>query len=201
LILCNFAHGFEVVEEVLAAVGNTPILASDVTLAELVQLADRQEGESQTDFRSRLLDLRIRLELEFRDLEDSGALFRLDIDLPDSRQTLLERAGGEQALLPRLAEHGLTAADLDELSLRVAAANAYIEQRLRPRISVSLEEIEAEYQSLVVDELEATGRPVPPLTAVRDQIHRVIVERKLNVEIERWLKSAADRREVTRYRR
>ena len=112
----------------------------------------------------------------------------------------MARAGGEDSLLPRLAEHGLTWADLDELSLRMASAAAFAEQRLRPRIRISLEELQAAYQELVVDELEPSGEPVPPLTAVQDQLHQVLVERKLNDEIEQWLESAVDKLEVTRFR-
>jgi hypothetical protein len=200
LILNHFALRCETVEEVVAVVGKTPILASDLALAELVLLVDREADETPSDHRSRLLDARIRLELQFRDLEESGTLYRLDLDLPDSRSTLLERAGGDQGLTQRLAGHGLTTADLDELSLRIAAANAYIEQRLRPRVSVSLEELQAAYQKLVVEEAEAAGQTTTPLSAVRDQLHQLVVERKLNSEIERWLSSAAERHQITRFR-
>ena len=68
-------------------------------------------------------------------------------------------------LVRTLEDHGLAWVDLDELSLRMAAASAYTEQRLRPRVRVSLEEIQTAYQELVVSELEREGQPVPPLTA------------------------------------
>jgi hypothetical protein len=198
--MSHLTHSTEVIEEVVAAVGNAPILRSDVALAELVELVEPEDSERESLYRERLLDARIRLEVQFRDLEESGTLFRLDLEVDPVRAYLVARAGGETKLRAGLAEHGLAWTDLDELSLRMAAVNAYTEQRLRPRIRISLEEIQAAYQQMIVDRLEDAGQPVPPLTTLRDQLHQVLVEQKLNDELEEWLIDATDRREVMRYR-
>ncbi len=190
-----------VVEEVLAVVGNTPILYSDVTLAELVRLLERDSAESDRDYRSRLLDARIRLEVEFRDLEESGLLFRLELDPQAARDTLIARGGGADALDLALPVNGLSWPDLEELALRIAAVDAYVGQRLRPRVSVSMEEIDAAYQELLVAEIATTDEPPPPIAVVQDQLRTLLVERKLNEEIERWLVRAGDRQEVTRFSR
>lgn len=192
---------WETVEEVLAVVGSTPILLSDVDLADLVHLVDVEPFETTDSYRSRLLDARIRLEIEFRDIEDSGLLLRLDLDPPRARQTLIDRGGGEVKLFGQFEEHGLRAADLDELALRVAAVDGFVQQRLRPRISVNMDEIEAAYQQLLVDEIAASDEPVPPLATVREQLRQLLVERKLNDEIERWLARAMERQEVLRFNR
>ncbi len=198
-MVCNLASAARVVEEVEAVIDSTPILTSDVALAELVGLLPRDPGEDESDYRSRLLGARIRLELQYRDLEESGTLYRLVVDTESVRTRWVTAGGGEDAVLDRLSPHGLTLADLDQLALRVAAAAAYTDQRLRPRISIGLDEIEAAYQELVVHPLEADHEPVPPLAQVRDQVHRLLVERKLNAEIAAWLAEAADRHEVTRF--
>ena len=208
LILIAFSHfgaaadsAWEPVEEVLAVVGSTPILLSDVELAELVRLVDREPDEDEATYRSRLLDARIRLEIEFRDIEDGGLLFRLELDPKRARETLIERAGGEQLLLGSFAEKGLVEADFDELVLRATAVDAFVQQRLRPRITVNMDEIEAAYQQLLVDEIATSDEPVPPLAQVREQLHQLLVERKLNDEIERWIERAEDRQEVLRFSR
>jgi len=188
-------------EEVLAVVGNTPILFSDLELAALVRLVEPEAGEAEAAFRSRLLDARVRLELQFRDLEDGGLLYRLDLDPTTVHAILVTRGGGEETLGRDLEEAGLDWPDLDELVLRAAAAEAFVEQRLRPRISVSAEEIEAAYQRLLVEEIAGTGEPLPPLTAVRDHLQRLLVEQKLNDEIERWTEHAGERQEVVRFSR
>ncbi len=189
-----------VVEEVLAVVGNTPILYSDVTLAALVRLVE-PAIEIEEPYRSRLLDARIRLEVEYRDLEESGLLFRLDLDPERARTALISRGGGAEVLERELSADGLSWPDLEELALRIAAVDAYVEQRLRPRVSVSMEEIDAAYQELLVAEIATTDEPPPPVAVVQDQLRALLVERKLNEEIERWLVRAGERQEVTRFSR
>ncbi len=192
---------WETVEEVLAVVGSTPILLSDLELAALVRLVDIEADEDADAYRSRLLEARIRLEIEFRDIEDGGLLFRLELDPKHARAMLIERGGGEAKLFGQFEKKGLQAADLDELVLRTAAVDAYIQQRLRPRVSVNMDEIEAAYQQLLVDEIATSDEAVPPLTTVRDQLHQILVQRKLNDEIERWVERAMERQEVLRFGR
>lgn len=188
----------EPVEEVVAVVDRTPLLLSDVDLAELLVLIERPFGATDVDYRSALLEARIQLEVQFRDLEASGVLYRLDLDVVEVRRSLLSAADDAASLSGELEANGLGEADIDELALRVCAANAYAEQRLRSRISVSLQEIETAYRRLAV-ELESQGESAPPLTSVHDQLHQLIAERKLNDEIERWVERALDEREVTRF--
>jgi len=205
LVVSHFAVSEEpawrTIEEVLAVVGNTPILYSDVTLAALVHLVEPEAMEPLDDYRSRLLGARIRLEVEFRDLEDTGLLFRLELETGTYRDALIARAGGEEVLETSLRHEGLVWPDVDELVLRVAAVDAFVEQRLRPRISVTMEEIEAAYQELLVNEIAISDEPVPPLSAVRDDLHTLLVERKLNEEIESWLERAEEHQEVMRFGR
>jgi hypothetical protein len=208
LILMTVSHfapaqeaPFEVVEEVLAVVGTTPILHSDVELAALLHVVEPEPEESAQAYRARLLEARIRLELAFRELEEGGQLYRLEVDPAAVRQGLVARAGGPEAVDRELGARGLSPADLDELALRMAAVDAFVQQRLRTRIAVSMEEIEAAYQRLLVDEIAASDGALPPLAEVREQLTTVLVERKLNEEIERWLERASARQEVTRFSR
>ena len=157
--------------------------------------------ESLEDYRSRLLGARIRLEVEFRDLEDAGLLYRLELETGTYGDALIARAGGEEVLDASLQQEGLVWPDVDELVLRVAAIDAFVEQRLRPRISITMEEIEAAYQELLVNEIAVSNEPVPPLSAVRGHLHTLLVERKLNEEIERWLERAEEDQEVMRFSR
>lgn len=202
LIISHLAFGqsasTRVVEEVVAVVDRTPLLASDITLAEILKLVDRPYSATEADHRSALLDARIRLEVQFRDLETSGVLYRLDLDVAATRRGLLDRVGGLAAIRPKLEAAGLGDTDIDELALRLSAVNAYAEQRLRPRVAVTMAEIEAAYRSLA-DELQARAEPPPPLTAVHEQLHRLVAERKLNDEIERWVERAFAERDVTRF--
>ena len=188
----------EPVEEVVAVIDRTPLLRSDIDLAELVELIDRPTGATEAEYRSALLEARIQLEVQFRDLEATGVLYRLELDVAAVRRSVLSAAGDIDSVSEELAAAGLGDADIDELALRVCASNAYAEQRLRPRISVTLQEIETAYRNLAV-ELESQGEIAPPLTSVQDQLRQLLAERKLNDEIERWVTRALEEREVTRF--
>ena len=144
------------------------------------------------------VNTQIRLEVQFRDLETSGVLYRLDLDVAGVRRSLLDAVGGIEAIREDLLTAGLDDSDLDELALRICTVNAYAEQRLRPRISVSLQEIEAAYRDFAA-EIASAGEEAPSMTAVNEQLHRLVAERKLNDEIERWVGKASDEREVTRF--
>ncbi len=188
----------EPVEEVVAVIDRTPLLRSDIDLAELVELIDRPTGATEAEYRSALLEARIQLEVQFRDLEATGVLYRLELDVAAVRRSVLSAAGDIDSVSEELAAAGLGDADIDELALRVCASNAYAEQRLRPRISVTLQEIETAYRNLAV-ELESQGEIAPPMTSVQDQLRQLLAERKLNDEIERWVTRALEEREVTRF--
>lgn len=187
-----------VLEEVVAVVGHTPILRSDLELAALVQLGTEAGEESEASFESRLLDLRIRLELQFRDLESSGILYRLQPQVEVVVEDLVANGGGRQELEQGMALLGLSWTDLEDLALRIAATQAYVKQRLRPQLSVSVEEIEEAYQELA-QETRQRGYQAPPLAELEEQLHRLVAERKLNREIEQWLEQARERLEVSRF--
>jgi hypothetical protein len=186
-----------IIDEIVATVGRTPILESDLTLARLVHLVPESGNGSSTADRSSILEARIRLELQYRDLQESGTLYRLKIDQHQVLESLAERAGGREALMAALEGTGLAWDDVEDLALRIAAVNAYVQQRLRPRVKVSMEELQTAYQEAVALELAAQHAEPPPLDKIRGQLHRLLVERKLNGEIERWLREARERLEVT----
>ena len=180
----------EIVEEVVAVVAGSPLLRSDLALAETIRFVERAPEEDEAGYMSRLLDARIRLEAQYRDLETSGLLFRLDIDTEAGMRTLHRRTGGAVGEL--LAERGLGEEDLLAVARRVAAVEAYIEQRLRPRVAVTPEEIRAAHQRLLPP-------PRPPLEDVRDELERLLVERALNDRIESWTAQARARQEILRF--
>jgi len=181
-------------------VGTTPILLSDVNLATLLRLADVDPEAPAEAQGAATLEARIRLEVQYRSLEASGTVFRLELDVAAVQEALVERAGGRDLLGSLLEPAGLSWSDVEQLAVRSAAARAFVEQRLRPRVSISMEEIEAAYRSIVVDHWDPSLEPPPPLLELKDQLHRLVVERKLNDEIERWIEQSREQIEVTVYR-
>jgi SurA-like protein len=64
-----------------------------------------------------------------------------------------------------------------------------VDQRLRPLVSVGADEIEAYYRKTFVREWakKSKGDP-PPLAEVEDQIQEILVQRKMDRQLEDWLK-------------
>ena len=196
LLLSMTAAATNLVDEVVATVGTTAILESDLELARMVRLVPVEDLTPAKACRA-IFEGRLRLEIQFRDLEASGIVYRLKIDRKAVVQELLGRAGGTDRLQARLEAAGLGMGDVHELALEVAAVNAYVNQRLRPRVRVSLQEMRREYQESLALEISARGGEPPPFEKVRDQLHRLLVERKLNDEIRQWIRDARSRLQVT----
>ena len=189
-----------VLEEVVAVVGDAPLLESDVTLAGLAGLVAAEPGDASPPSRRRVLEARIRLELQFRDLEASGTLYRLELDVDAAMVRLVEHGGGDAQLRESLARAGFGWDELRDLAVRLAAATAYVEQRLRPRVRVTTDELRAAYSEEVLARFSDSGEPPPPFPEVRDLLQRLLTERELNVQIEGWLEAAREQRPVTIFR-
>ena len=186
-----------VADGVLAVVGDVPILVSDLRLAEAVRLAPQENDLDR--WGAALLDARIRLELEYQDLT-VGGLARRRMDTASAMARLLEAGGGREAVLARIAPYGLGLADLEELALRVAAVEEAIHVRFEGAIHVSDEEIRSVYASELAPAVRRRGKTPPPLETVRDDVRRLVAERKLNRRLEAWLAEARTRFPVVRYR-
>jgi len=184
------------VDRVVASVGRSAILESDLVLARIVHLVPVSRL-SPAEARRAIFEGRVRLEIQYRDLEASGIVYRLKIDREAVVRELESRAGGAAALRSSLEVAGLGMEDLQELALRVGAVNAYVNQRLRPRVRVTLQELKTAYQESLVLEIVSRGGTPPSFEDVRDQLRTLLVERKLNREIEKWIQEARTRLEVT----
>lgn len=187
------------VERVLALVGSTPVLASDAELAELAGLVPREPDESDDAYRRAVVDALIALELRWQDLTAAGLRSRVQVDLEGAWEVVEKRAGGEEALRARLAAIGLGDDELRGLVERAVVVQAYALNRFAPFVRPTDDEIDAFYRRELVPSLEREGKPVPPLDEVRGSIERIVRERKLSAEVERWTAELAARAQVQHY--
>jgi len=188
----------ETIDEVLAVVDQNPVLLSDLVLARLVGLAPpSQENDESSDHTP--LDARIRLELQYLDLVASGALQHLEIDVGQQLQLMRAHAGGEDRLRKTLSEHGLEWEDVEALALRVAAVHSWVERHLRPRITVTVRDVEQAYQRVIVEPMREVETEPPSLAHVNEDLRRLVSEEKLNAEIKRWTDQGRERHRVTRF--
>lgn len=185
------------IDRIVAAVDDDPIYLSDVRRAiafdETLRDAAGPDGVSA---RRRALDRLIEQRLRLHEVD------RSEIP-PPTRDQLDEQLEALRARYPSDAawHNQLDDLALDEDGLRLLVARQlrvlrYIEERLRPRVFIELEEIERYYEEELPGELDVQGVPLPPLEQVRDAIRRLLRERRLDQEIREWTDELRAKAEV-----
>ncbi len=173
-------------DRVVAVVDEDPILASDLERVIGLGLVTARAGESADSLRRRVLDQLIEQRLRSHEIDRSGfvevPVEEIELQIGEIRA----RFPDEAAFSLRLTELGMTRATLAQLVARQIAVLVYIDERLGPRVFVSLDDIRDYYLATLTPELEKRGEKVPPLDDVREQIRAVLREQRLNVELARW---------------
>lgn len=186
------------VDRVVAVVDEDPILASDIERVVRLGLLPEVAGESADAGRRRALDLAIEQKLRLHEVDRFGfeetPLALLDRQMEETRS----RFPSEGAFRSELARLGLDETSLRQLLARQLSVLAYVEERLGPRVFVSVDDIGRYYNDELLPELRQNGASpadIPTLESVRESIRAVLRERRLNDEIDRWtadLRSKAD---------
>lgn len=174
----------ELRDRIVAVVDEDPILSSDIDRAITLGLADRREGESERAFRRRVLESLIVQRIQLHEVSRFGIEQVPPEAIEEQVDAIRSRFRDDEELRARLAEVGLDLPGLRQLVARQLAVLSYFEEFLGPRIFVDLEEIREYYDETLVPELEARGAPVPPIEQVREEIRRLLRERRLNEAIE-----------------
>lgn len=186
------------VDRVVAVVDEDPILASDIERVLRLGLLETAAGENPGEQRRRALDLLIEQRLRLHEVDRFGfeetPLDLLDRQMEETRS----RFRSEEEFRAELLRLGLDETALRQLLARQLSVFAYVEERLGPRVFVSVDEIARYYSEELVPELQrggATAADLPTLDSVRESIRAVLRERRLNEELDRWtadLRSKAD---------
>ena len=174
------------VDRIVAVVDEDPIRASDLDRAIGLGLVPKQAGEDETVLRRRALDLLLEERLRAHEVDRFGFTEVSLTEVEEAVGALRSAFGSEQAFMGRLAELGLTIDDVRQIAARQIMVLTYVDERLGPRVFVSLDDIRAYYDSVLTPEMARTNAALPPLADVREQIRRVLREERLNQEIERW---------------
>ncbi len=176
----------ELVDRIVAVVDEDPILASDLDRAIGLGLVSPESGESEMAFRRRALDLLLEERLRAHEVDRFGFTEISLTEVEEALGALKSAFASERAFEGRLAELGLSIDDVRQIVARQIMVLTYVDERLGPRVFVSLDDIRGYYDSVLTPEMERTGGVLPPLAEVREQIRRVLREERLNSEIERW---------------
>ncbi len=183
------------VDRVLAVVDDDPILVSDLEQVIGLELARQRDGESEEAFRRRVLDDLVAERLRFHEMDRFG-LGQVPVEEVERHfEEVRSRFAGKAEFQARLARLGLDENGLRQVVARQLMVLAYVEERLGPRIFVSLDDIRAYYDGELAPALRRRGEPPPPIEEVREEIRAVLKERRLNEEIAKWteeLRAEAD---------
>lgn len=185
----------ELVDRIVAAVDDDPIFLSDVERVIRLGLTEAREGESPRQLRRRVLDELIDRRLRLHEVERYGS-GRISVEEVDRQVARIrERYRDEAELEAELASVGLDEEGLRHLLTQQLRVLLYIDERLRPRVFVDVDDIRTYYETEYTDEMARRGAPPKPLPEVREAIRAVLRERRLDEEIESWtaeLRLAAD---------
>ncbi len=109
-----------------------------------------------------------------------------------AEQTLADlgkKFASEEAFQAALRSLGLNEHDLLAKIEEQQRILRVVDQRLRPLVSVEHDEIEAYYQTAFLPEwAKKTKGSAPGLTDVEDQIQEILVQRKIDQQLDVWLK-------------
>jgi hypothetical protein len=189
----------EPVDRIVAAVDGDPILESDIQRLIGLQIVVKRDDESETAFRRRTLERLIDNRLRLHELDRFG-YDQAPIEEIDRRyRRIRDRFATEAEFRAEM-----TRLDLDDSRLRLLVARqisilAYVEERLGPRVFVSVDDIRRHYEEELVPELLRRGEAVPPVESVREAIRAVIRERRLNEEIDKWTEGLRARADVEEF--
>lgn len=186
------------VDRVVAVVDEDPILDSDIERVLRLGLLETGTGEALAAQRREALDLLIEQRLRLHEVDRFG-FEETPLELLDRQMEVTRsRFPSEEAFRAELLRLGLDESTLRQLLARQLAVFAYVEERLGPRVFVSVDDIARYYNEELVPELQRGGAraaDLPTLESVRESIRAVLRERRLNEELDRWtldLRSKAD---------
>ena len=72
----------------------------------------------------------------------------------------------------------------------------FVDARLRHMASVSREEVEAYYQQKLLPELSRKAAPPEPLDNVRSEIYELLLQQKIDAQLNSWLAGLREQAEV-----
>ncbi len=93
----------------------------------------------------------------------------------------------DQAWTAMLRRYGLSEVELGELVKNQIEILKFMEFRVRPLVRASRKEVEEYYTNTLVPQVKAEGQTPEPLEQVTPKIRELLVEQKMNREMESWL--------------
>lgn len=191
----------QILDRVVAAVGNVAVTASDVEheyRLELFLEGKYPDGDPDAatlnEVRQRMID---RILLGGEAQADSIKVSPEDAAVATRWGELQKKFPSAEAFAAGLKKLGMNEEALKSVLAEQEGILRLIDQRLRPEAVVESPEIEAYYHNTLAPGLARQGsRRAPPLSEVESQIREILVQQKINGLLDAWLKRLRSRGDV-----
>ena len=186
-------------DRIVALVDEDPILESEIDRAVVLGQYQPNPGETDEAFRRRVLDGLVNDRLRLHQIDRFGFV---QVPIEEVQKNLTEirnRYASEEEFQRALRQVGLNPRALRQLVVRQLMVLTFVEERLGPRVFVSLEDINDYYRKTLTPEMQRQGQPVPPIDQVREDIRLVLKEQKLTRELASWTKELRNAADVNLY--
>ena len=108
-------------------------------------------------------------------------------DIDRAYAGFVKQYGSEEEFQKEMQTAGLTENDVRRLLADQLYYARFLDYRFRPAAQVDDRQVAAYYHDEFAPALKAKGDPVPPLEAVQERIHEVLVQRAITERAEKWL--------------
>jgi hypothetical protein len=199
LYSAGYCGAQKLIDQIVMIVNGDPITRSDLiwSLA-LDPLAPDPSGVVSSDILSQKLDAM----LDQRLIEQEAArmpqaeVTKADVD--KALAELISRFPSEARFHDRVGAVGLTSNRIDFLIKQRIQIAKFIDFRFRSFVFVADQEIKKYYDEQLAPEVQKGGAVPPALDQVKDKINDLLKQQKINDEIDRFLKDARQRADITR---
>lgn len=189
LVLAAGVANAEIIDRIVATVGNSVVTESDVMLH--LRVRAFLDGDP--------LDLSLRLQRQAVDRLVDQALIRREVELsrytpPDMadvdamlQEVRKPRMDSDAGYARELAKYGITDEQLHQTLVWQLTLLRFIDYRFRPGIQVSETDIKEWYQQELVAKAAAGGKQPPTLEDARDDIEKILTNHRVDEALNRWL--------------
>lgn len=203
LLALSASHGFarELLDRMVAAVENTPILQSDwdhAVALEALEQGKTPESMSIEEKRA-VLDRLVDQQLLRQQMGDENIAVAEERDVTRQLQKIRSdypQAKRDEDWQRLLAGYGIDEGMLHRDVSRQLQVLRFVDLRLRPESHVGREEIEAYYNETLIPELRRRGGKQESLADVYPQIEEILLQQRMDSLLNNWLRDLRDQSDI-----
>jgi hypothetical protein len=192
LALLWTAASAEVVDRIVAVVNKHPVTWSDLDVQMRFEalengraLKDLGQADRRAAFEHLVQNQILRDQMQGTPPANPSAVESRVAELRAGWNT----SGNDAMWAATLTRYGLSMAELRELVANQLEILQFTEFRVRPLVRVSRAEVEDYYSSTLAPQVMAQGQTPEPIEQMTPKIRDLLVEQKMNREIENWLEN------------